>query len=217
MHSRSNPARQSHRQDRVELSLALTGDDAALERLVGRLLPVVQARVARTLLRYHGGNPPESLRQVVEDAIQEVFLRLFEDDSRALRGWQPERGLSLDNFVGLLAERRVLAILRSARQNPWTEVTAEPATLDSRSRQAGPETTAASREGLEILLARFKEELSPLGWRVFELLFLFERTVQEVGRETCLSAAAVYAWRSRLRRRARGLFEEMEVPTPRTG
>ncbi|MCB1033562.1 MAG: hypothetical protein KDD47_06985, partial [Acidobacteria bacterium] len=64
-------------EDRAELARALAGDRKALDHLVGRLLPVVHARVARTLLRYHGGREADDLRQVVEDSIQEVFLRLF--------------------------------------------------------------------------------------------------------------------------------------------
>src|SRR4051812_48339802 len=92
---------------------ALEGDPIALSSLVATLTPVVQARVARTLLARRsllaGGR---SVREEVEDLSQEIFLALFDRNARVLRSWEPERGLSLLNFVGLVAERQVLSFLR---------------------------------------------------------------------------------------------------------
>src|SRR5881227_559933 len=100
----------------------LAGDPAALARLVAVLTPVIHARVARTLLAHRSLLASgRDLRQEVEDQSQEVFLALFRRDARSLRSWQAERGLSLENFVGLMAERRVKSFLRSGRQNPRKE------------------------------------------------------------------------------------------------
>src|SRR5262245_25583265 len=100
----------------VELvARAARRDPAAARELVKLLHPVVQARVARVLWRTRGA-AGRDLRQEVEDMSQDVFAFLFQDGARALRAWEPERGLSLANFVGLLAERRTLSTLRSARQ-----------------------------------------------------------------------------------------------------
>src|SRR5688572_10447441 len=101
---------------------ALGGDDVALGRLVARLTPVVQARVARTLLaRRWGPTGGRSLRHDVEDLSQDVFLSLFTGDARVLRRWQPDRGLSLAGYVGLVSERLVVSFLRSGKRNPWKE------------------------------------------------------------------------------------------------
>jgi RNA polymerase sigma factor (sigma-70 family) len=190
---------------------ALAGDQTALTRLVAVLTPVIQARAARTLLarrfRLAGGR---DVRQEVEDLSQEVFLALFSRDAHVLRDWQAERGLSLENFVGLVAERQVLSFLRSGRRNPWKEdssFTAEE--LEVETPESGPEEAAASREHLVLLLDRLREELSPLGRRLFELLFVQERSLNEVRDASGLSADAVYAWRSRLRRLAQKLRGEM--------
>src|SRR4051812_50171744 len=87
---------------------ALAGDPASLDRLVEVLTPVVQARVARTLLaNRHRLAGRRVVRQEVEDLSQEVFLALFDRDARVLRAWRPERG-SLESFVGRIAERVVL-------------------------------------------------------------------------------------------------------------
>lgn len=193
------------------LRRALAGDPSALPRLVAALAPVIQARLARTLLarrsRLHGGR---SVREEVEDLSQEVFLALFVRDARVLRSWQPERGLSLESFVGMVAERLALSFLRNGRRNPREEAAAlAEQEIEAVAPGSGPEEVTASRECLALLLDRLREELSPLGWRLFELLFVHELSLPEVMAATGLSDAAVYAWRSRLRRLARKLLDEM--------
>jgi RNA polymerase sigma-70 factor (ECF subfamily) len=192
---------------------ALAGDEPALARLVDRLTPVIQARAARTLLL---SGPPErraGLRQQVEDLSQEVFLALFRDGARVLRSWQPERGLSLENFVGLVARRRALSFLRSGRGGARSEEPAPDGDLEriapASRPEHGPERRAVSRDQLRRLLSRLEADLSPLGWHLFHLLLVEERPVDEVERSTRMSRDALYAWRSRLRRRARNLLDEI--------
>lgn len=184
---------------------ALAGDEPAVGDLVDRLTPVIQARVARTLL----ARGLRRARVQVEDLTQDVFLTLFENDGRVLRTWEPGKGLSLDNFVGLVATRRTLSHLRSGRNTAWRE---DP-TLDDEAApvppadEPGPEERATSRDTLRRLLDRLREDLSPQGWQLFRLLYVGERSVEETCRETGLSSDAVYAWRSRLRRHARRVLE----------
>ncbi len=193
--------------DRAFLQRALAGEETALGRLVERLTPVVQARVARALLRAGRGAGPR-LRQELKDLVQEVFLALFDRRARILTTWDPERGLSLENFVGLVTERQVISILRSGKRDPWREDPTLDSELDGASPEISPEAAAVSKQALEQLLERLRAALSPLGFRLFELLYLHERSVSEVERATGLSSAAVYAWRSRLRRLARSLLDE---------
>lgn len=194
---------------------ALAGDPAALTRLVALLTPVIQARVARTLLAgRHRLAAGRNVRQEVEDLSQEVFLALFDRDARVLRRWQAERG-SLESFVGRIAERVVQSFLRSGRRNSWKE---DPTLLDGElepeTPDSGPEEVVASRELLSLLLGRLREELSPLGWGMFELLFVQELSQEEVQAASGLSADAVYAWRSRLRRLAQKLLAEVSGNAP---
>jgi RNA polymerase sigma-70 factor (ECF subfamily) len=198
-------------EDAVELvGEALAGDELALERLVAQLTPVVQARVARTLLvRRWGPAAGRSLRQDVEDLSQDVFLSLFAHDARVLRRWQPERGLSLHGYVGLVSERLVVSFLRSGKRNPWKEEPATAAELDVDAEAWDPEQVAASREQLRLLLQRLRESVSPLGRQVFELLFVQDLSLPQAMAASGLSADAVYAWRSRLRRLARELLIDL--------
>lgn len=193
------------------LAQALSGDAAAQTRLVELLTPVIHARVARTLLarrsRLAGGR---DVREEVKDLCQDVFLALLERDARVLRSWKPERGLSLENFVGLVAKCQVLSFLRSKRRNPRLEDTSlDEDGLDVEREDPGPEEIAASREHLALLLDGLYEELSPQGWQMFELLFVQDLSQAEVEALSGLSADAVYAWRSRLRNIARKLEDEL--------
>lgn len=191
---------------------ALAGEDRAVRDLVETLTPVIQARVARTLL----ARGQRRARALLEDLVQEIFLTLLEDDGRVLRSWEPERGMSLENFVGLVATRRTVSYLRSGRRVGWREnptlddedadgpVGPVPVTDDP-----GPEERVESRDTLRRLLDRMREDLSPQGWQLFDLLYVRERSVERVCAETGLSADAVYAWRSRLRRHARRVLDRM--------
>jgi len=197
---------------------ALAGDRLALTRLVAVLTPVVQARVARTLLARRWGAAGRDVRHEVEDLGQEIFLLLFTNDGRVLRSWQAERGLSLENFVGLIGERYTLSFLRSGRRNAWKEEPTAAEVLDVRVEEPDPEVIVSSRQQLGLLLARLRENLSPLGLQIFQLLFVQELSLAETMAASGLSADAVYAWRSRLRRLARELMSDLSgTPgSPRT-
>jgi RNA polymerase sigma-70 factor (ECF subfamily) len=191
--------------------LALSGDETAVRALVDSLTPVIQARVARTLCRNHPTGPARDVRQEVQDLVQEVFVSLFENDARVLRSWQPERGLSLDNFVGLVAERQAASILRSGRRSPWTEEAQDMALLDELPGDVdGPEDHVASREVLRALLGRVRESLSPRGLELFHRLMVQREEVPSICASTQMSPDSVYAWRSRLGKLVRRLMAEME-------
>lgn len=193
-----------------DLHGALEGDEACRRRLVEALTPILHKRVARTLWPCCGGRAAgRNVRQEVEDLVQEVFCHLFADDGKVLRRWRPEGGLSFLNFVGLVAKRQTVSVLRSARRSPLTEEPTDPDDLDGASGGAGPEQVAASREELSLLLKKLREELSDLGWTMFDLLFIQELEVDEVVKRTGQTPDAVYAWRSRLRQLARTLRSDL--------
>ena len=193
------------------LADTLAGQPRAARALIDLLYPVVQARVARVLLRSAGGRRANA-RQEVDDLTQEVFAGLFEHGGKALRSWDPQRGLSLSNFVGLLAERCALSILRSGKRTPFSNASDEERKLDQLPEPgAGPEPAAMSRQLLELLLDRLRVALSPLGFHLFQLLYVEERSPEEVAASARMSADAVYAWRSRLRKLANHLATELAV------
>lgn len=195
--------------ERALVDSALAGDKAATRTLIRTLLPVIQVRVARALVRRKSG-ASRDVRQEVEDLTQEVFAALFADEARLLRVWDPARGLSLLNFCGLIAEREALSLLRSGRRSPFTETATA---LDDLERDAEPVADAeigfASKQQLTLLVDRLRVELSPRGLELFYRLIIDEEAVASVCTSTGMSADAVYAWRSRLGKLVRKILTEL--------
>jgi RNA polymerase sigma-70 factor (ECF subfamily) len=188
---------------------AIRGDQAATRALVRLLLPVVQVRVARTLVRRRRDDARD-VRADVEDLSQDVFAALFADDARLLRAWDPARGLSLVNFCGLIAEREALSLLRSGRRSPFTETATE---LEDIERDVEPvpdaELRVASKEQLLLVVDRLREALSPRGLELFYRLIVDEEAVEAVCASTGMTPDAVYAWRSRLGKLLRKIIVEL--------
>ena len=192
------------------LRSALGGDEKVMRDLVVTIAPVIQSRVARALLRRRQAAKGRNLRQELEDMVQEVFASLLSRGGRSLLAWDPTRGLSFERFVGFLAEREVAMIMRTGKRSPWTE---DP-TLDETmvwlsGGAASHEDRVASREILEQLGDRLREQLSPKGRQCFQLLFVEARGVEDVSKETGMSTDALYAWRSRLAKLLKQLQNEL--------
>ncbi len=189
---------------------ALHGNEDALRALVAMLSRVIQARVVRSLSRRRDLSGDRDVRQEVEDITQEVFSGLFANGGRVLRTWDPTRGLSLENFVGLVAEREVASILRTGKRNPWREDPTWDGELEERAgAQAGPEQQVSSREQLELVLDEVRMRLSPQGLQMFQLLVVEGRSVTAVVEACDMKPDAVYAWRSRLSKLVRAVATEV--------
>lgn len=189
---------------------ALAGDPASVRALVDRLAPVIAKRVAATLWqRSNKGN----VAQEVADRVQDVFLSLFQSDGKALRAWDPARGMSLDSFVGLLAQHQVISILRNGRTSPWREEPTEDEHFERLGAAAGasaatPEALTSSREDLRLLLDRLRETLSPRGLELFQRIIIDEEPIDNLMAATGLSRDAIYQWKTRLHRTIRVLAAE---------
>ncbi len=198
----------------IESSLpqALAGEPSAVREVVAALTPVIQARAGRALGR-RGAAHGRDARQELADLTQDVLLLLFRDDARILRAWEPARGLSLLNYVGLVAEREVGHIARSGRRSPWALDPAEDSELDAvASSAASPESAAGSRDLFDRLHERLERELHPRAMDLYRMLVVDDAPIPEVIARSGLSADAVYAWRSRLLKRARQLLLELQPP-----
>lgn len=194
--------------DREQLHEALAGNPAAVRALVALLTPIVRARVARALTRHR-----RNLDAELGDFTQEVFVALFTSDAKALRAWDPSRGLSFVNFVGLLAQHRVADLLRTQR---WRQ-RQDDVELDESQLRAAPydadsvtDTTLASQERLSLVLEYMEAKLSERGIEMFQRLYVQEQSVEQVAAATGVSHDAVYQWRSRLSKLAREALSELE-------
>ncbi len=198
----------------AEVAAALAGDRGAVRALLLELTPVVRVRVARALYRYRGSARRRELRQESDDLVQEVLVELFRNDGRVLRSWDPARGLSLLGFVRLVTDRTASAILSGAR-SPWRDDPVDPQDFSDYS---AAESTIEARVMSAELAARVYDallvELTPLAFRVFELLLVEEADVPTICTTLNITADAVYTWRGRLSKTIRRLADELDAEHP---
>lgn len=194
---------------------ALAGDGVAVRGLVDELTPVIQARAARILLRRRAFAQGRDVRSWLADVTQDVFVELFRDGARLLRSWDPARGLGLKGFVGLVAEQRTLATLRTRKHSPFTEpLEVEPGGAEEAVFSEDPEQALLSQEAASRLLDRVRAELSPLGLELFRKLLIEEQSIADVCSATGMSTAAVQAWSSRLKKLVARLTREVLAGPP---
>jgi DNA-directed RNA polymerase specialized sigma24 family protein len=188
---------------------ALTQNPQAVRAFIVSITPLVQVRVARTLLRCRGASSVD-IAQEVKDMVQEVMMALFAHDAKVLRAWQAERGLSLENFIGLVAERETLSMLRSGKRSAWRESTVEEGDVEEMMpHHTRTEETLVSGDLLRVLLEHMQMHTSPLGFSVFRMMFVEELSVADICETLSLTTDAVYAWRSRLVKQAKTLAVQL--------
>ncbi|MFT3775237.1 MAG: sigma-70 family RNA polymerase sigma factor [Minicystis sp.] len=157
------------------------------------LCPLLEARIARHLARRRGD------RQELADRVQQVLLRLFENDAAALRRWDPARG-SLSAYVGTIADH---ALISEARRPAQPEPTEAPD--DARSPDSGPESKVA----FQSVMGAIVEDLGEEDFVLFRLVWMEELSPEEVGALLGLRRDAVYKRIQRLRPRVRQLCDRL--------
>ncbi|HEY2901926.1 MAG TPA: hypothetical protein VGL59_15185 [Polyangia bacterium] len=195
-----------------QLRQALAREPSAVRALVDRLSPIIERRVAAALWRR---SSTRDVRQELADMTQEVFLSLFAADGKALRAWDPARGLSLEKFVGVLAQHQVASILRNGRTSPWRD---DPTDADQIGRLVGAagnvDAIVGSREQLRALLDGLRATLSPRGLELFQRLIVDEEPIDGLCTTTGMTREALYQWRSRLLRQVRELGSQADASPP---
>lgn len=199
----------SEEDDARLIEAAMRHAPGSRRRLARRLLDVIHPEVSACLRRqaWAAGRDP---RQDVLDLSQDVLVMLLEHDARELRRWDPERGRNLDNFVRLVARRRVARILDQRRGNPWADVPIDPQDIeddplaDERAISVAHQLEQRNELGavLDALYARMGER----DLRLFDLLFVQECEPQEVASQLGMTRQAVNAWSYRTRKLARRLI-----------
>ena len=190
---------------------ALASEPGAVRELVERLSPVISRRVAATLWKR---NRKRNIPQEVDDIAQEVLLSLFQADGKTLRSWDPARGMSLDRFVGMLAQHLTISILRNGRTSPWRDEPTELEKLEEMDVWDGttPESLTISRQTLQLLLDRVRAALSPRGLVLFQRIVVDAEPLDAIMQDEGLTPAAAYQWKSRLLQILRRLATDVHSP-----
>lgn len=181
---------------------AIGGDAEAERRIVDLLTPAIQKSVGGVLRRSLPRDVRGNVRQEVLELTQEVLLALFENGGKRLLQWDPDRGLSLPNYVELVSRNLVYSILRSRRRSPYTSEPVEPRDLEALEGHGDDPELAVSREELRAaVLDEVKANLTGKGRQVLERILDGDQA-EEISRSTGLTTNAVYVWRTRITRLA---------------
>ena len=122
-----------------QLQRLVAGDARAWDDLVRAHAPVMHAMVARQL-----GQGPE-VAAAVEDVVQRVFLKLWEQDRRRLRTFRG--GARLGTWLVAIARREAIDELRGVERRTRHAAAHESRVREAVEPPAGPVEVAAGREG----------------------------------------------------------------------
>lgn len=179
-------------------------DRAAVRALTERLLPVVRARVRRLQARR------ADLRRLdPNDLIQQVFVCLLDDDARQLAQWNPERGATLEGYVGMIAEREVGNSGQKVATRERHEFIGDH-DADAPIEQPSPEAQAIARDSASRLGAWLDGQLPPKGQVVLKCLYADGLNADETARTLGINRQVVYNWQHRIRALARQFLPAQE-------
>lgn len=178
----------------------LVRDRRRIDAFVNRYTPLIQGAAARVLSRVAAGRSAPDLR----DAVQEIFVRLWDKDFAVLRHFKAEQG-TLGAYLWTVSYN---ATLRIAARAGGRELPMQPQDLTEKLGQeaigaAGLPDVAAqasARSELAALFAELGPELDATDRALIERRFVEEQPSDLICAELRMSPAAFYQRISRLRR-----------------
>ncbi|MEQ8981912.1 MAG: sigma-70 family RNA polymerase sigma factor [Deltaproteobacteria bacterium] len=178
-------------------------DEEALEQLLCRLVPIIRARAARALRRGPIG------AHDVADLVQEIWIALIADGGRRLLTYDPAHGLTLEGFVGLIAEREIASmqrkVLAKKRGGDLRIVSDDGLTVAACG--GNPEDEAVTNDLAARLAAHLDAQLPVRGRLVWRLAFNDGQSTAEVARNMGVSQQVVYNWQHKIRALARAFLK----------
>jgi RNA polymerase sigma-70 factor (ECF subfamily) len=181
--------------DRELLRRCLRGEPAAWEEFVRAHTERLTGILRRELRRIDSGIAEQEL----QDLLQDVWVHLLKDDVRALRRFDPSRGVPLEAWVVLLARNVALDHLRrrGSRREVPLEVVGEA--VADRSDAPAQETVPSDLKGVWDLL-------TPREALVLRLRFEQGLGYGQIARILGIARQTVYSLAHSARRKARGLL-----------
>jgi DNA-directed RNA polymerase specialized sigma24 family protein len=94
----------------------------------------------------------------------------------------------------------VIGVLRSKRRNPYSEEPLATESLDERIGEPSIDGRADARANLSRIYERLEQRLDERGLMLFHMLYVEQRSVEEVCELSSMTRDAVYAWRFRFKK-----------------
>lgn len=181
------------------IDAAVAGDRVAAIELARRVGPAIRARV----LRITRGRPTAAIDP--EDMVQAVWERLFAHDARRLCAFDPDRGVSLEGFVSMIAGQAVAEIIEAQTAQKRRAPGGTTDIDDARGVAAGgpdADDRVAQRGTLDALWQHLEATLPPQGALVLRLLFVDRVEPAEIARLTGMKRATVDSWKFKIKKAA---------------
>ena len=191
------------------LKLVLDREPNAARQFVEMISPIIHARVGRVLRRRNVAQCHD-VQQEAMDLTQQTYANLLKNNGHLLRSWDPERGMSLANYVGMIAEQTAEAATRKRSEEVWrsnVEITGSSDLVIDSSRT--PERLAAAQEILAAISSRVCAQLNKRGQRLLRAVCVEGRPVREVSALMNISESAINAWQHRLLNRTQQITREV--------
>ena len=193
---------------------AKKGEPQATRILVERLMPIVQARVHRRLMRTQGQKIGPHDR---DDLVQEIWLALVKDDLRALAAYDPERGATLEGYVGMISEREIGNIRQrelDAQKRKTNRLSIAVDQIDFVARSAdSPEANLEGRRMSEALGSFLEERLPPRGRLICRYVYGDQTPIERIAEVLGVSRQVIYNWQHRIRQLASEFFDHQRTAT----
>lgn len=202
-------------QDLVLIEACAQDDSQAQRALIDRIMPVLKTEI-RWVLRRTPSARGRDRRQELHDLLQDLLVELLANGAFELQRWRPDRGMSLDGFVRLIARRSVVRRLRraDARDDRIAEASI-PWLRSGRAQAIASEVEA--RDELDAILEGLESSMGERDQELFERLFLEQQTSAEAAAAMGMSRDALKKWRSRLYAKVRKIAKRLgrsENPSP---
>lgn len=195
------------------IRLALRGRRQAQTLLVQRLNPVICAHVRRVF----GARALSFKSEDGRDLVQRVWQRLWEDEGRRLRAFDPEQA-SLEHYVGFIARRVAQERLRVSGEERAVDAQATPQQAEGvPASSPSPESAAVGRVAAEQLFAHLLATLPERGGLVLKLVYADGLAPVEAAQALGVNRQVIDNWLHRIRKEARAfLSTRSDPPAPAT-
>ncbi|MFN3201939.1 MAG: RNA polymerase sigma factor [Bradymonadia bacterium] len=192
-------------QDKRLITEALSGDRTSMQQIIRRLLPVIQSRVRVYLSRRSGQRLGG---QDADDLIQEIWLALIKDEGRVLMAYDPDRGMSLEGYTGLICRRelwRRAESSQSERRGGHLKLVELDEARDTQS-QENPEQLTVARGDLKRLYTYLMTELPPRGQLVLMALYEDGLSAEQAAEFVGVTKQVIYNWQHKIRKLSRAFL-----------
>ena len=188
----------------LDFEKLINGDKAAWDDFVEYISPVIYSAVNRTLKIYKG----EFNEWNVAEIVQEIFIKLINDDYRVLKMFDPSKS-SLVTWISIIARNKTIDFLRRKRPEtvPINETYATHVGAVDKNLETAIESLDANNS--QELFSNIPSELLT-SRQIFVINLLFNKGMDpvEIAELLNINIQTVYSCKNKAIKRIRDFFEE---------